>query len=308
MVMNQGWQYEDIVCAVDAGQTILAYYTQRYSHSTPSEWQTRIEAGQVLLNGHPAQSQTLLSVGQRLTYHRPPWQEPTVPLTIEILYEDDDLLVVNKPAGLPILPGGGFLEHTLLRQLQHRYPQAPPVPIHRLGRGTSGLVLLARSPEARAHLSQQMREHQIQKRYRTLVAAGPIPDTFTVTQPIGKIPHPVLGYIYGAIPQGAFAQSSGRVLERRARATLLEVTILTGRPHQIRIHMAAMDYPLLGDPLYEAGGVPRQNSSERNGKLPVPGDGGYLLHAYALSFIHSQTRQLINLCCPPPTLLCGPQD
>jgi 23S rRNA pseudouridine1911/1915/1917 synthase len=302
--MNQGWCYQERVTSAVAGLTVLAYYTQRYCHSSPAEWQTRIEAGQVLLDGLPVTMQTPLKAGQQLTYHRLPWDEPDVPLTVEVLYEDADVWVVVKPSGLPVLPGGGFLEHTLLRQLQQRYPQATPIPIHRLGRGTSGLMLLARSPLVRAHLSRQLRDHHIQKRYRALVGAGPMPNEFTITQPIGKIPHSELGYVYGAASAGKFAQSDCRVLKRTADTTLLDVKILTGRPHQIRIHLAAAGYPLLGDPFYAIGGIPRSQPVHEAQKQPVPGDCGYWLHAYALSFLHPQTEQPIHLTCPAPAALC----
>ena len=141
--MNQGWIYKDQVNPSEAGLTLLQYYTQRYRHSSRAEWQNRIRAGQICVDGTPVPCDTRLQPGHQLTYHRPPWKEPDVPLDFEVVYEDRDLLVVVKPVGLPVLPGGGFLEHTLLGQLQRHYPTDPPVPIHRLGRGTSGLVLLA---------------------------------------------------------------------------------------------------------------------------------------------------------------------
>jgi 23S rRNA pseudouridine1911/1915/1917 synthase len=302
--MNQGWSYREQVDRRSAGQTVLQYYTHHYHHSSQSEWQERINLGQVWLNDRVTTAEERLQAGQWLTYHRPPWEEPEVPLAFEILYEDEDLWAIAKPAGLPVLPGGGFLAHTLLWQLQQQYPQDTPIPIHRLGRGTSGLMLLARSPLARAHLTQQMRDRQIRKVYRALVGGGNLEDCFTITQPIGKLPHPVLGHVYGAIADGLPAQSEGRVLQRRSDATLLEVTILTGRPHQIRIHLAAVGYPLLGDPLYDVGGVPRLASLSQSGKVPVPGDCGYHLHAYHLSFSHPRMGRSMSITCPAPPELC----
>jgi 23S rRNA pseudouridine1911/1915/1917 synthase len=306
---NQGWIYRDQVNHSSQGLTLLAYYSQTYRHSSPEAWQERIASGQVLLDGQPTSPDTVLQRGQQLTYHRPPWTEPEVPLDFEVLFADSDLLLINKPSGLPVLPGGGFLQHTLLGQLQRRYPQDMPYPIHRLGRGTSGLMLLARSAEARADLSQQMRQHQIRKVYRGLVGADlkNMPDQFTVSQPIGKLPHPVLGYVYGATLDGQFAQSDCRVLQRRAApdpATLLEVAIKTGRPHQIRIHLAWFGYPLLGDPLYAEGGVPRPESErETDAKLPVPGDCGYYLHAQTVAFRHPRSGESLEFNCPPPQIL-----
>jgi 23S rRNA pseudouridine1911/1915/1917 synthase len=306
--MNQGWIYRDRVHQVDAGLTVLEYYTQQYRHSSREDWRNRIETGQILLDGHQATPDTVLQSKQHLAYHRPPWDEPDVPLSFEVLYEDQDLLVVAKPVGLPVLPGGGFLEHTLLWQLRRNYPTETPLPIHRLGRGTSGLLLLARSPQARANLSQQMRDRTIRKTYRALVGSGELPDQFTITQPIGKLPHPILGYLYGATPEGLAAHSIVQVVRRTTETTLLDVTILTGRPHQIRIHLAFAGFPLLGDPLYDQGGIPRlfPDTALVNNILPVPGDCGYSLHAHHLSFVHPSTGQPLTLVCPAPAELAIP--
>ena len=304
--MNQGWTYRERVDRAGAGQTILAYYTQRYRHSSRREWRERIALGQVLLDGQQVEAEICLRLGQRLVYHRPPWQEPPVPLTFDVLYEDSDLWVVSKPAGLPVMPGGGFLENTLLWRLRQRCPEETPIPIHRLGRGTSGLMLLARSQRARSHLSRQMRDLQIRKTYRTLVEGVNLPEQFTIRTPIGKLPHPILGYVYGAKPDGLFALSHCRILRRNVDTTLVEVDILTGRPHQIRIHLAAAGFPLVGDPLYQAGGTPRQSEHQRcanhdcTEKLPVPGDCGYYLHAHRLSFAHPGTGLPMEMECPPP--------
>ncbi|WP_245940152.1 RluA family pseudouridine synthase [Stenomitos frigidus] len=300
--VNSGWTYREQVDRSAHGLTVLDYYTQRYRHSSRAEWQQRIQSGQVLLDQAETTPETGLLAGQWLTYQRPPWQEPDVPLNFEVIYEDAELMMVAKPSGLPVLPGGGFLEHTLLWRLQQRYPQTTPLPIHRLGRGTSGLMLLARSPKARAHLSQQLRDRQMHKVYRALAQGNSMPDCFSITTPIGKQAHPVLGYIYAAHPQGAVAQSDCQVLRRDAETALLEVSILTGRPHQIRIHLAAAGHPLVGDPLYTIGGVPMTDRPSVNGKLAVPGDCGYHLHAIHLSFTHPN-GQLMTFTCPPPAEL-----
>ncbi|MCY7321646.1 MAG: RluA family pseudouridine synthase [Phormidesmis sp. CAN_BIN36] len=301
--MNNGWTYHERIDKSTEGCTVLEYYTQRYQHSNRAEWQTRISTGEILLNESETIEHTILKRGDRLRYNRPPWQEPEVPLTFEVMVEDAEILVISKPSGLPVLPGGGFLEHTLLGQLQHRYPHETPVPIHRLGRGTSGLVLLARSRQARASLSQQMRSHQIQKIYRALANGTSMPDRFRVTHSIGKIPHPTLGYIYAARADGLVAQSDCQVLRRDAETALLDVNILTGRPHQIRIHLAAAGYPLLGDPLYTIGGIPKTFTPSATGELPVPGDCGYYLHAMHLTFSHPTTHDLIQVTSLPPDVL-----
>lgn len=301
--MNNGWIYRERVDASGVGQTVLDYYTQRYRHSSRADWLQRIQAGQITLDQAPATPEKILTLAQQLAYHRLPWCEPDVSLDIRKIYEDDDLWAVSKPAGLPVLPGSGFLNHTLLKQWQYRYPYECPVPIHRLGRGTSGLMLIARSHQARSVLSQQLRDRQIIKVYRALVGQWDLGDRLTITQPIGKIAHPTLGYVYGAASQGQVAHSECRMLGSRGETTLLEVTITTGRPHQIRIHLASVGYPLLGDPLYRAGGdcvLPKTIGD----RAPVPGDCGYHLHAHRLLFRHPTMGNTLELECEPPARLC----
>lgn len=295
-VFNDGWVYYDVVSGAQPATTVLDYYTHRYRHSDRATWCDRIKSDQILLNDQPTTADTPITVGQRLSYHRPPWQEPLVPLKFANLYEDDLLLVIDKPSGLPVLPGGNFLQHTLLWQLRQRYPTAAPV--HRLGRGTSGIVLIAKTKAARAYLSQQMRQRDLDKTYRALIGpASDLPDQFTITHTIGKITYPQLGHVYGSNPDGLDAHSDCRVVQRRPDATLLDVTILTGRPHQIRIHLATMGYPLLGDPLYVPGGLPHSEGTA------IPSDCGYWLHAYQLSFVHPAGERMTLTCEPPSPLV-----
>ncbi|MDJ0731698.1 MAG: RluA family pseudouridine synthase [Crocosphaera sp.] len=295
--MNNGWIYREQIKPKNAGLTVIEYYTQHYHHSSSQQWLERIISGRVFLDNETVSPTTILQSGQWLSYHRPPWQEPDVPLSFDLIYEDDHLLIINKPSGLPVLPGGGFLQHTLLWQLKKQYPHDPPVPIHRLGRGTSGLMLMGKTAIARSHLTQQMREYKIRKVYRTLIPENNLPDRFSIDHPIGKIPDPVLGYIYGAKVDGKYAYSECRIIERYLHKTLLEVTILTGRPHQIRIHLATIGYPLLGDPLYTIGGIPKVNNNEEKEKIIVPGDCGYFLHAYQLSFVHPVSNKSLKFTC-----------
>jgi 23S rRNA pseudouridine1911/1915/1917 synthase len=295
MALNQGWRYEEIVTKSASGKSILDYYSDRYCHSTREEWLARIVAGDVRVNNHSVAPDWQLITGQTLCYYRSPWQEPEVPLEFTILYEDADLWVINKPSGLPVLPGAGFLEHTVLGQLRLKIETETPTPIHRLGRGTSGCLLLARSALAKSNLSQQLRDRQLEKIYRTLI--GPTPDSMAIqgniTTPIGKISYPQLGYLYAATADGLAAESNYQIVNRSAEFTWVDVTIATGRPHQIRIHMASIGYPLVGDPLYGIGGVPMATDA-------VPGDCGYSLHARQLGFRHPRSEQWMSIEAPIP--------
>jgi 23S rRNA pseudouridine1911/1915/1917 synthase len=294
--LNQGWLYQEQVNR--GGITLLDYYATRYRHSSRKEWCDRIQTALISVQNIPVTDpQMVLKAGQHLSYQRPPWVEPNVPMNVIVLYEDADVLILHKPGGLPVLPGGGFLEHTVWGWLRQHY-SGLPAPMHRLGRGTSGLLLLAKTEVAKSSLSRQFRDRKIQKIYRALATGTDQPETFTVTQAIGKVEHPTLGYLYAATDQGKPAVSHCYVLERDRTpgATLLEVTIPTGRPHQIRIHLAFAGCPLVGDPLYGVGGIAIDQDS-------VPGDGGYLLHAYQMRFEHPMTGEEMVVIAEPPPLL-----
>ena len=296
---NKGWIYTDRVTDKMAGQTVLDFYSQRYGHSDRQTWQERIQTGRILVDDQRIAPDTILQAGQTLTYRRSPWEESNVPLTLPILHRDADIWAINKPSGLPVLPGGSFLYHTVLEQLKIQYPDQDLFPLHRLGTGTSGLLLLGASSLARRELSRQFREHHCRKIYRTVIGPSDLPERFECHQAIGKIPYPQLGYLYAASRNGKTAHSYGRVLARSPDKTWLEVEISTGRPHQIRIHMACLGYPLLNDPLYGPGGVPPINHTEA-----IPSDGGYFLHSYCLGFTHPRTGQWLELMAPcPPALV-----
>ncbi|NKB67094.1 MAG: RNA pseudouridine synthase [Candidatus Latescibacteria bacterium] len=302
---NNGWVYHDRIGQQNAGLTALHFYAGRYTHSPRALWQKHFANGRIRLDDRPINTDFILQAGQQLAYHRPPWIEAEVPLHLAILHRDRDLLALVKPAGLPVLPGGNFLDHTLLHILHQRYPERP-APLHRLGRGTSGLVLCARTGIARQRLSQDWAQQRLKKFYRALVQGTTMADTFDLNTPIGRVPHPQLGYLYAAHPQGKAALSHCRVLKRRPDLdqTLLEVEIPTGRPHQIRIHLASAGFPLVGEPLYGTGGqatlswtASGQDARER----PVlPGDGGYHLHACRIIFDHPRSGAQTSLNCRPP--------
>jgi 23S rRNA pseudouridine1911/1915/1917 synthase len=313
---NDGWAYHDRITALSQASD---YYTARYPHSDQAAWRQRLAAGEIWCNGQQLWADGTLQAGDRLVWHRPPWQEAAVPVLPSPLFDDGDLVVFNKPSGLPVLPAGGFVRHTLLGQLEATADAAlgAPRPVHRLGRFTSGLLVCARTAGARGWLSAQLREStqaqaapRCRKVYRALLsppladspllslATEPGLEPLLIDTPIGRRPHPRLGLIWCAAdpadPQALPSQSRVRLLGQGAEGWLVEVAISSGRPHQIRIHAAAAGAPLLGDPLYLPGGLARADA--------LPGDGGYRLHAHRLSLTRPDGRALQLEAPLPPSL------
>ena len=297
-MLNRGYAYTTIIGSKHHGHTLLSHLASLYPHSTAQAWQQNLNSGEVTLNGMTATGSESVIAGQALVWNRPPWTEPDTPQHFEVLFDDPHLLAINKPSGLPTLPGGGYMENTVLRLVQKRFPNANPV--HRLGRATSGIVLIAKTPQAAGNLTANWNTPKIQKIYRALAQNIAEHDAYEILTPIGLVPHPRLGQVWAARPGGKPSKSVAKVIARSASmtanagTTTFEVSLHSGRPHQIRIHLASIGYPLVGDPLYGAGGQPLEN-------LPgLPGDGGYLLHAQFLKFHHPITGEPINLEAPLP--------
>ena len=302
-MLNKGYCYPDRVSPDGEGLSIAAFYATRYPHSPEAEWRRRIEAGEVLRNGLPALPDDLLSRGDMLLYHRLPWEEPDAPTDFATLYEDEDVLVLSKPSGLPVLPGGFFLENTLLHLVRRRYGESCS-PLHRLGRGTSGAILFTRNREAARSLARAMFERRILKVYLALAAGTSMPDAFTVDAPIGPVPHTLPATVNAYRPDGRPSISHVRVLRRlpERNASLLEVTIPTGRPHQIRIHLSYAGFPLVGDPLYQPGGMPRTDGLDDEWAT-TPGATGYLLHSWKIRIPHPSRAGYVEVVSPPPAAL-----
>jgi 23S rRNA pseudouridine1911/1915/1917 synthase len=295
-MLNRGYAYTSIISGKDHGRTLLSHLARLYPHSTAQAWQQNLNNREVTVDGVTANGSESVTSGQTLVWNRPPWIEPDAPRHFEVLFEDPHLLAVNKPGGLPTLPGGGFMENTLLRLVQKQTPNANPV--HRLGRGTTGIVLFAKTPQAAAKLSADWNTSRIQKIYRALAQGIAEHDAYEILTPIGLVPHPRIGSVWAASPSGKPSKSLAKVISRASSSTAssttvgtttFEVRLNSGRPHQIRIHLASIGHPLVGDPLYGLSGQPLEN-------LPgLPGDGGYLLHARFLNFQHPITGEQINL-------------
>jgi 23S rRNA pseudouridine1911/1915/1917 synthase len=283
----------------DAGQSVLAFHAARFRHSDEAAWLESIALGRVRVNGRRAAADEPLRAGDELEFHRPPWREPDAPESFDVAFEDDDVLVVVKPSGLQVLPAGPFKARTLLELVRASSPgRAVAAPAHRLGRGTSGLIAFGKSALGRSSLARQFRERVLVKTYLACVEGTRLPDSFAARQPIARIAHGPL-QIFAAAERGKASLTRVRVLRRmreRARSdegegprerALVAAQPITGRPDQIRIHLAAAGAPIVGDPLFGPGGTPKSD-------VP-PGAGGYLLHAAALSFAHPANGARVKL-------------
>ena len=280
-MLNQGYAYTSTINLKSNGQSLLSHLAEYFDHSSLDAWQQNLNREQVTLDGVTANGSESLSTGQTLVWSRPPWEEPAAPRHFQSIFEDEHLLVVNKPGGLPTIPGGGYMENTLLRLVQRQFPNANPV--HRLGRATSGLVLFAKTSVAARNLFKMWNTPAVEKIYRALSQGVSAAEKYEITTPIGLVPHPLIGSVWAASAQGKPSRSKAEVIARGLDSTIFSVSLSSGRPHQIRIHLASIGHPLVGDPLYGAAGLPLAH-------LPgLPGDGGYFLHARYLRVAHPLT-------------------
>ncbi len=298
---NRGYVYRTRVDGVGAGQSVLAFHVARFRHSDEAAWRESIDHGRVLVNGRRAAADDSLRAGDELEFHRPPWTEPDAPGSFDVAFEDEHVLVVVKPSGLQVLPAGPFSARTLLELVRASdASRAAAAPAHRLGRGTSGLIAFGKSALGRSSLARQLRELTLGKTYLAWVEGARLPGSFAARQPIARLAHGPL-QIHVAAQHGRASLTRVRVLRREPRRedgeedgadrvgerALVAAQPITGRPDQIRIHLAAAGAPIVGDPLFGAGGTPKS-------EVP-PGEGGYLLHAAALSFAHPESGARIKL-------------
>jgi 23S rRNA pseudouridine1911/1915/1917 synthase len=284
---NTGWIYRARVSPEAAGASVLAFHVARYRHSDEAAWRAAIELGRVLVNGSRAGPDQPLAAGDELEFHRPPWREPDAPASFTVAFEDEHVLVAVKPANLQVLPAGPFSARTLLTLVRSSdASRSEAAPAHRLGRGTSGLIAFGKTALARAALSRQLRELTLGKTYLAWVEGAELPRSFEARQPIARLQHGPLT-IHAAAAHGRPSLTRVRVLRRASARTLVAAQPITGRPDQIRIHLAAAGAPIVGDPLFGPGGVPKSDAP--------PGAGGYLLHSAGLRFAHPQTGARVAL-------------
>ena len=253
-----------------------------------------IREGRVTVNGQVQEKARYeLRAGDQIAVTLPPVRETRLvaqDIPIELLYEDEYLAVVNKPAGLVVHPGAGNPDGTLVNALMARLSslsgiggELRPGIVHRLDKDTSGLILIAKDDETHQALSAQLANREMEKHYRAVVEGRFREDAGRVEAPIGRSAKDRKKM--AVRPDGRYALTEWKVLRPDFRhGTLLDVHILTGRTHQIRVHMASIGHPVMGDPIY---GHP--NNAPR-----------LMLHAYSLCFTHPKTLERMTLTAPCP--------
>ena len=256
-----------------------------------------IEEGCVRLAGRVLPKNYRLAGGEELTADLP--EEPedaglaAQDIPLDVVYEDEDVIVVNKPAGMVVHPAPGHADGTLVNALLHHCGDSlsgvggekRPGIVHRIDRDTSGLIIAAKNDAAHLGLSAQLADHTLARTYECLVVGNLREDSGTVDAPIGR--HPADRKKMAVTARGRRAVTHWEVVARYPGVTHVRCRLETGRTHQIRVHMAHMGHPILGDTVYGA-------------KKPVPGLTGQCLHAVGLRFIHPRTGEPVELHCELP--------
>jgi 23S rRNA pseudouridine1911/1915/1917 synthase len=272
-----------------------AWLAEAVPDHSRSRWQALILEGQVTVNGEASKANRKLRVGDRVEWVLPaPVEAQPQPedIPLQILHEDRDILVLNKPAGLVVHPAAGNETGTLVNALLHHCTdlagiggEKRPGIVHRLDKETSGVLVVAKNEKAMVSLSAQFKAHETEKEYLALVRGVPTLRRGTVEVPIGR--HPVHRKKMAAnVRNGRSAVSHYEVIEVFEDAALLRVRIETGRTHQIRVHLAYLKHPVIGDDVYG-----------RACKIKAP---RHMLHAARLALTHPRTRRRMTFEAPVP--------
>ena len=280
----------------DRGARLDAFLARAMEDLTRSAAAKAIEEGRVLVSGK-VPSKSLKLIGNETIEFTPEEPAPidAVPqdIPLDVVYEDDDVIVVNKPSGLVVHPAPGHPDGTLVNALLFHCGASlsgvggalRPGIVHRIDRDTSGLIIAAKNDYAHQFLSAQLADHTLARTYECIVVGNLREDSGTVDAPIARDSRDRKRM--AVVPGGRHAVTHWTVLARYPGYTHVQCRLETGRTHQIRVHMAYLGHPILGDTVYGA-------------KKPVPGLTGQCLHAVGLQFIHPRTKELVSLSCPLP--------
>ncbi|MGI5936298.1 MAG: RluA family pseudouridine synthase [Oscillospiraceae bacterium] len=285
------------VTAQESGERIDALLARLLPDISRSAAQKLLESGAVTKDGRPLKKNYKVTSGESFLVEMPePENLQVLPqdIPLEIVYEDDDLIVVNKPQGMVVHPAPGHYEGTLVNALMHHCGDSlsgiggvlRPGIVHRLDKDTSGLIIAAKNDFAHQSLSRQLSSRSLSRVYETIVLGRIRQDSGTVDAPIGR--HPTQRKLMAVTDKNSRpAVTHYEVINRYRNHTHLRCRLETGRTHQIRVHMAHMGHPVLGDPVY---------GRKRNQK----GLSGQCLHAKQLKFVHPRTGEQIELSCDLP--------
>jgi len=285
---------------LNQGDRLDRWLTAQLSELSRARIQRLIDQELVLLNGQiVTEKKTKVKLGDRLIVNIPEPEtldlEPEA-INLDILYEDESLIIINKPAGLVVHPAPGHPNGTLVNALLHHCPNLPgigevkrPGIVHRIDKDTTGALVVAKTDQAYQHLQAQIQAKTARREYLGIVYGAPTPSVGIVELPIGR--HPVDCQKMAVIPLekgGREAKTAWEVVERLGNYSLVKFELYTGRTHQIRVHTSHLGYPLVGDPVY---------SSKRFDSVKLEGQA---LHAWKLTLNHPVSGELITAVAPIP--------
>lgn len=287
-----------MVEAENAGERLDSFLARHLGGMSRSQVQKLIRENRVLVNRKMPRQSYMLREGDCLEVSVPPPQEvETVPepIPLEVVFEDENLLVVNKPRGMVVHPAPGHQRGTLVNALLHYCRdlsgiggELRPGIVHRLDKDTSGLLVVAKGDATHRELSRQLKERTIKREYLVLVWGVPRKKLFKVSAPLAR--HPRHRKKMAVVEGGRGAETVFRVLARPGRISLLKARLGTGRTHQVRVHLSYVGHPVVGDPLY--GGItPELQKMKWTGQA---------LHARRLTFIHPRTGERLSFVAPLP--------
>ena len=277
-------------------QRLDAFLASSLDGLTRSQATRLIESGEVAVNGRAVSKSYKLAGGEDIAVTLPePEPVEAVPqdIPLDVVYEDADVIVVNKPSGMVVHPAPGHPDGTLVNALLYHCAGTlsgiggalRPGIVHRIDRDTSGLIIAAKNDAAHQYLSAQLADHTLARTYECIVVGALREDRGTVDAPIAR--HPTDRKRMAVVAGGREAVTHWEVIARYPGYTHVRCRLETGRTHQIRVHMAYIGHPILGDTVYGA-------------KKEVPGLTGQCLHAVGLRFLHPRTHEVVELSCPLP--------